>query len=142
MSDHDLPIEPFSRQFCLKSDRSEIEHAQSIILSEIKKRAYDPAGQFGIRLALEEALSNAFKHGNAECSDKTVSLDCQISMEMLFIAIEDQGTGFDPETVPDPTQQENVEIPAGRGLTLMRSFMTTVKILPPGNRVEMTYRKP
>ena len=65
-----------------------------------------------------------------------------IERDVVRLEIEDQGEGFDPESVPDPTEQENVEIPSGRGLKLMRAFMTDVKIFPPGNRVEMKYIRP
>ena len=123
----------------IRNLRQEIEQAQLLILVEIERRDYDHACCFGIRLALEEALSNAFKHGNGDDPEKTVKLECCISPGKVVINIEDQGQGFDPGSVPDPTQQENVEIPAGRGLVLMRSFMTDVRIHPPGNRVEMTY---
>ncbi len=123
----------------IRNLRQEIEQAQLLILVEIERREYDHACCFGIRLALEEALSNAFKHGNGDDPEKTVKLECSISTGKVVINIEDQGQGFDPGSVPDPTQQENVEIPAGRGLVLMRSFMTDVRIHPPGNRVEMTY---
>ena len=123
----------------IRNLRQEIEHTQLLILEEIERRAYGDACCFGIRLALEEALSNAFKHGNGDDPEMTVKLTCSISEGKIVIDVEDQGQGFDPGSVPDPTQQENVEIPAGRGLVLMRSFMTDVLIHPPGNRVEMTY---
>lgn len=131
--------QPFTGTYVIRNLRQEIERAQLLILAEIERRDYDRACCFGIRLALEEALSNAFKHGNGDDPEKTVRLACSISDRKVVIDIEDQGQGFDPGSVPDPTQQENVEIPAGRGLVLMRSFMTVVRIHPPGNRVEMTY---
>ena len=52
------------------------------------------------------------------------------------------GPGFDPSTVPDPTLDQNLEIPSGRGLMLMRAYMTAVTFNPAGNRVTMRYRKP
>ena len=131
--------EPFEHRFVLKNARQEIEQAERAILEAIERLDFGASCSFGIRLALEEALSNAFKHGNQEDPGKTVNLDCRISPGRIEIEVEDQGFGFDPTAVPDPTEQENVEIPAGRGLMLMRSFMTSVTILPPGNRVQMVY---
>ena len=97
---------------------------------------------FAIRLALEEALSNAFKHGNKNDPRKKVELACRVDAQMVEIDIMDEGEGFDPNSVPDPTAEENIEIPAGRGLTLIRAFMTEVEIHPPGNRVRMKYVRP
>ena len=59
----------------------------------------------------------------------------------MDLEIEDEGEGFDPRSVPDPTTVENVEIPSGRGIILMRAFMTDVRFFPPGNRLRMTYRR-
>lgn len=131
--------EPYARRFVLANARGDIEQAERAILDAIERHGYGASCAFGVRIALEEALSNAFKHGNGDDPVKTVTLDCRVDEKCIRIEIEDQGQGFDPGSVPDPTEQENLEIPAGRGLMLMRSFMTEVTIPPPGNRVEMTY---
>ena len=52
------------------------------------------------------------------------------------------GPGFKPDTIPDPTLDENLEIPSGRGLMLIRAYMTSVEFNEPGNRLTMVYRKP
>jgi serine/threonine-protein kinase RsbW len=134
--------EAFSRRFILNDRREDIESAERSLLSAVEQRQYDRASVFAIRLALEEALNNAFRHGNKGDPSKTVRLDCRIEPDTVVIEIEDQGEGFDPHSVPDPTESENVEIPSGRGLTLMRAFMTEVHIFPPGNRVHMKYVRP
>jgi serine/threonine-protein kinase RsbW len=59
----------------------------------------------------------------------------------VAIVVEDEGVGFDPAAVPDPTRPENVDIPSGRGIMLMRAYMTEVEFDPPGNRVRMTFKK-
>jgi serine/threonine-protein kinase RsbW len=56
--------------------------------------------------------------------------------------VEDEGPGFDPATIPDPTEDENLEIPSGRGVMLIKAYMTEVEYVPPGNLLRMTYRKP
>lgn len=122
--------------------REDIEKAQGALLAAIERQQYDPASCFAIRLAVEEALTNAFKHGNKEDPQKTVQLNCRVDAQAVDIDIQDQGAGFDPSTVPDPTEQENIEIPAGRGLLLMRAYMTEVHVHPPGNRVQMRYIRP
>lgn len=92
---------------------------------------------FGIHLAAEEALMNALKHGNQLDTDKQVDVGFFISSESVRIEISDEGEGFDPEDVPDPTDDDNLEIPSGRGLMLMRSFMNEVRFNHDGNGVMM-----
>ena len=60
---------------------------------------------------------------------------CQISAEKVRIIIEDEGTGFRPQDVPDPTEDENLEKPCGRGIMLMRAFLSVVEYNERGNRV-------
>ncbi|MHC5022640.1 MAG: ATP-binding protein [Planctomycetota bacterium] len=134
--------EAFARRSLVHNRREEIDRLQTELLAAVESRGFDESGTFAIRLALEEALSNAFKHGNKDDPAKPVNVSVSIDAGSVVIDIEDQGDGFDPETVPDPTEEENVEIPAGRGLTLMRAFMTNVDIVPPGNRVRMIYERP
>lgn len=132
----------FSGRFVLHNRRQDIERAERSLLEAVEQRRFDRASVFAIRLALEEALTNAFKHGNKNDPEKKVHVECRVDRDSVVIDVEDEGDGFDPQSVPDPTQTENVEIPSGRGLTLMRAFMTEVCIDPPGNRVRMKYVRP
>ena len=95
-----------------------------------------------MRLALEEALTNAVQHGNKNDPERRVTVQCEIGDRETLIDVRDEGEGFDPRSVPDPTAAENIDIPSGRGLMLMRSFMAEVVIHPPGNRVTMRYARP
>jgi serine/threonine-protein kinase RsbW len=92
---------------------------------------------FAIRLALEEALVNAIKHGHKYDPNKEVQLRYHLTPECLLAEIEDQGPGFKPEEVPDPCAPENLERSSGRGLVLMRSYMTWVRFNDSGNCVTM-----
>lgn len=134
--------QPFSGRFDLTSRREDVERIEKAILGAVEARQYDKASCFAIRLALEEAITNAFKHGNKGDESKKVHVDCRVDDDTVSIEIQDEGEGFDPDSVPDPTESENVEIPSGRGLTLMRAFMTEVRIHPPGNKVSMRYVRP
>lgn len=130
------------RRDVLPNRREAIEQAAQDIVQALEAENFDPTAVFAIRLALEEALTNAYKHGNREDPDKTVTLEWNIDPRRVMIEISDEGEGFDPGTVPDPTAEENIEIPSGRGIVLMQSFMTKVEYLPPGNRVRLVYEKP
>ena len=125
------------------NDRDEIERAASAILDRLESLGYSKASIFAIKLAFEEAITNAFKHGHAEIEgDPPVTVDYEIDEREIVIGIEDKGPGFTVEDVPDPTLDENLTIPSGRGLMLIRSYMTEVRHNPSGNRVEMVYRRP
>ncbi|MFK7789261.1 MAG: ATP-binding protein [Phycisphaeraceae bacterium] len=93
---------------------------------------------FAVRLALDEALVNAVKHGNKSDPDKVVQVEFSIDADRIVIQVEDQGPGFVPDELPDPTAEENVGRPHGRGVMLMRAYMTQVAFNKRGNRVILT----
>lgn len=108
-----------------------------LVLGQLATRSWVEHDIFGVHLAMEEALVNAIKHGNRMDESKQVKVRCQMSADHLWIEISDEGPGFDPEEVPDCTADENLEVPSGRGLMLMRSFMSRVEYQGCGNRVVM-----
>jgi serine/threonine-protein kinase RsbW len=79
-----------------------------------------------LRLALEEALINAHKHGHQGDWSKPIQLRYHVNETGVVAEIEDQGCGFDPTQVPDPLAAENLERDHGRGLFLMRAYMSNV----------------
>lgn len=107
------------------------------ILEELEDCGYSERERFGIRLALEEALVNAVKHGNRGDSSKTVFIRCETSEERFTIEIRDEGQGFRRGEVPDPLAPENLERPSGRGVMLMEHYMTWVQYNDAGNCVTM-----
>jgi serine/threonine-protein kinase RsbW len=96
---------------------------------------YGPGDLFTVRLALGEALANALKHGNGGDSTKQVRVNYGITPERVFAEVEDEGSGFDPAAVPDPRARENLERLGGRGLLLMRLYLSWVSYRGRGNRV-------
>jgi len=88
-----------------------------------------------VRLALEEALVNAHKHGNDSDWSQPIKVRYHVGMHGVVAEIADEGPGFDPGQVPDPCAPENLERTSGRGLLLMRSYMTGVCHNEQGNRV-------
>jgi serine/threonine-protein kinase RsbW len=93
---------------------------------------------FCVKLALEEALINAIKHGNQMDRAKKVHIVYRIQRDRFECRISDEGPGFDPSDVPDPTAIENLERPCGRGLMLMRHYMNEVAYNASGNSVSMS----
>jgi serine/threonine-protein kinase RsbW len=92
---------------------------------------------FAMRLALEEAIVNAVEHGHRGDGLKRVGVRYCVSAAEAVVEVEDQGKGFDPSQVPDPTTPENRERTCGRGLFLMRHCMTWVRHNHRGNCVTL-----
>ena len=107
------------------------------IVDQLQRHEWSQRDVFGVHLALEEAVVNAIKHGNGEDPEKKVQVECKISRRRCWILVEDEGPGFNPEEVPDCTLDENLDKPSGRGLKLMRNFMSLIEYNECGNRVVM-----
>jgi serine/threonine-protein kinase RsbW len=108
------------------------------VLRQLEMLHWNERDVFGVHLALEEALVNAIKHGNRCDASKRVHVECRISPRRFFVEVRDEGQGFNPEAVPDCTDEDRLEMPGGRGVLLMRSFMSSVEYNPQGNCVVMT----
>ncbi len=126
----------------LPCDRRQIQALEDEILEAVDRLGYPKASRFAIKLALEEAVTNAFKHGHCDCPDTPIRVGWSVEPAVVRIEIEDFGPGFNPDHVPDPTLDENLANPSGRGLMLMRAYMTSVTHSPRGNRVSMVYERP
>ncbi len=107
------------------------------VLAKARKNHYTKDDIFAIHLALEEAFINAGKHGNKSDPTKTIKIEYQITSEKFDVLITDQGTGFNPDNVPDPRCGKNLYKPSGRGVLLMKSYMDFVEYNKTGNAVRM-----
>jgi serine/threonine-protein kinase RsbW len=121
----------------IPSDTAAGHAVQERIVGLLEERSYPTRDVFSVRLALEEALVNAIKHGNGLDPEKSVRVHCEIHADRVYVEIEDEGPGFTPEEVPDPTLDENIERPSGRGLMLIKSFMTRVDFNDRGNCIRI-----
>ncbi|MFM7844482.1 MAG: ATP-binding protein [Planctomycetota bacterium] len=111
------------------------------LLEQLNWHEWQEHDIFGIHLAMEEAVVNAIKHGNQDDASKFVDVVIRLNKEEVHLQVTDQGDGFVPSEVPDPTDDENLDLPSGRGLMLMRSFMTLVEYNDKGNSVRMEKRR-
>jgi len=127
-----------SADVTIPSDPGEARRIQSEIEQLLVDHQYGEREIFSIKLALEEALVNAIKHGNQMDPSKKVRIVYTIHPDRFDIHIADEGDGFNPEDVPDPTAIENLERPCGRGLMLMRHYMNEVRFNERGNAVSMS----
>lgn len=124
----------------IPSDFQAARLAQQRLLGEIAALGYDEAATFAIKLALEEAVNNAIRHGNHQDASKKVTLIYDVTETCVEITIADEGEGFNPADVPDPRADENLEKPSGRGLMLMRAYMDEVTYNARGNQIHMIKR--
>lgn len=129
-------------------------------------RVFGESERIRIGVALEEALLNAFYHGNLEVSsklreddydqyyslaklrcsqapyaDRKITVHCKFDEVAVEVTITDEGPGFDPSLLPDPRDPENLERPSGRGLLLMKTFLDEVEYNSKGNEVRMIKRR-
>ena len=92
---------------------------------------------FDIHVGFEEALRNAMIHGNKLDPEKKVLVETNMAEGAVIISVEDEGDGFDPATLPDPTLDENLLREGGRGVYLINHLMDEVKYENDGRRVVM-----
>ena len=81
------------------------------IIAAARTHGYGEEDIFALQLSLEEALSNAIRHGNKQYPDKSITIRYYVNRDRIDIYIADEGTGFNPIKVPDPTIAENLESP-------------------------------
>jgi serine/threonine-protein kinase RsbW len=116
------------------------ERAERPLLEEVARFHYTEPATFAIKLAVEEAINNAIKHGNKFDPRKVVKFSYDVGPQRTVVMVADQGDGFDPDALDDPTLDENLEKPTGRGVMLMHAYMDEVQYNAKGNRVRMVKR--
>jgi serine/threonine-protein kinase RsbW len=94
--------------------------------------------EINVEIALREAITNAVLHGNKADPEKRVTICCEFGLGTgASVIVRDEGQGFDPANVVDPTTTENIESDHGRGLYLMRALMEEVHFEQGGTEVHM-----
>lgn len=132
-SELDLKL-PF-KTIVIASDLSEARKPEQAILSAVEAAGFDSEAVFAIKLTFEEAITNAIKHGNRCDKSKNVTVRYFVDRQQAVILVRDEGPGFDPGAVPDPTSEERLALPSGRGLLLMRAYMDHLDYLQNGREV-------
>ncbi len=128
-------------ELVIQSELGAAQAAEERILSAVEERGYRAEAAFAIRLSLEEALTNAIKHGNKNDPSKHITLRYAVDDRRTVIRVADEGAGFDPNRIPDPTAPNRLSMPNGRGIMLMRAYMDEVHYNRKGNEVRLVKRK-
>jgi serine/threonine-protein kinase RsbW len=128
----------------LPSDLRIIEAAVTYLVDRCRSYAFaGPRLSLNFRVGITEALANAVLYGNEGDPGKHVRVEVSIDRSRVALRVEDEGSGFDPGSVPDPTLPENLDRSGGRGLFLIRELMDEVEFSDRGNSVRLVlHREP
>ncbi len=121
----------------IASDTKAARQVLDEMLAQLEAQHWQQRDIFAVHLATEEALVNAICHGNESDVAKNVHVVCRLSGDRIRIEIGDEGGGFDPAALPDPTEGDQLHVPCGRGVMLMKAFMSRVEFNEHGNVVVM-----
>jgi serine/threonine-protein kinase RsbW len=111
----------------LESSIDSIARAADVAAQVVRRFGFNEEAAFGIDMAVREAVTNAVLHGNKRDESKTVEVTFRGSPQVIEITVRDQGQGFNPGDVPDPTDPQNLMKANGRGLLFMRTFMDEIE---------------
>ena len=131
-------------ELSLPSRLETIEKAAATAVEVARRQGFGEDALFGIDMAVREAVTNAVLHGNARDASKPVEINFANQGAALVITIRDRGEGFDPQSLPDPTAEQNLLKASGRGILFMRNFMDEVaweRHARGGTVVRMTKKK-
>jgi serine/threonine-protein kinase RsbW len=126
----------------LPSDLRVIEAAVTYLVARC--RAFSFGGSrlnLNFRVGVTEALANAILYGNEGDARRSIRVEVSIDDTRVELHVVDEGSGFDPDAVPDPTKPENLERSGGRGLFLIRKLMDEVEYNERGNAVRLLLRR-
>jgi len=110
---------------------------ERLILEAVEKHGFSNDATFAIRLGLEEALTNAIKHGNAGDPSKKITVKYYVGPDQFIVCIEDEGPGFRPARVPDCTDDARIGLPDGRGIMLMEAYLDDIRYSERGNKIRL-----
>ena len=110
------------KNIIIESKRTEIQRIEKILEEINSEFKLEEEKLVNYQIAISEALVNAIIHGNKEANEKRVFVTFTFDENRLTAKIKDEGTGFDPESIPDPTNDDNLLKEHGRGLFIMKSL--------------------
>ena len=133
--------QPLAHQVAIPSNLHAARCIEEQLLGITEGFGYSEESAFAIRLALEEAIVNAHKHGNGGDPSKTITISYDINEHRAIIRVRDEGKGFEPATIPDPTAPDRISLPTGRGIMLMHAYLDDVLYNEQGNEVQLVKEK-
>lgn len=135
-----MAFDEMIKSFEIASEITSLRVVEKAIDDVSAELGINPESYGKILVCTMEAVNNAIMHGNKADKGKMVRIEITPNKEGLIISIEDQGSGFKPDEVPDPTTAENVEKLSGRGIFLMSRLADGIEFNDRGNRVTMKFK--
>lgn len=127
-------------QFSFLSSPVEVDRVQPFVDELAQRYQLSPDTQGNILITLTEAVTNAIIHGNGCDCKKKVSVSLLRHSDALEVRVSDQGIGFDPNKVPDPTTDECLDKCGGRGIFLMKQLSDECRFMQNGRTVAMRFK--
>ena len=123
----------------IQSDPAVLPQVEEFIEKAVKDSNIEKSELNNLMMAVNEATTNGMLHGNKADINKKVIITLAINNKQVKVTIKDQGNGFDPSKVPDPTTPENIFKRSGRGLFIMKTCMSEVdyKFTPDGTELSL-----
>jgi serine/threonine-protein kinase RsbW len=123
-----------------RSELSELEHLPPFLEEVENTFTMSDDVKARLMLVLSEALTNAILHGNKLEPDKLAKVEVWTeNNEKLCVKVEDEGSGFEPDKLPDPLKEDNLLKPSGRGVYLMREYADSVSYNDKGNILQISF---
>lgn len=122
----------------IDNDAHKLKEVSGSLMDKLKSKGVAEDIVFDVHVAFEEALRNAMVHGNKEHPRKKVVVETEVTDSEVILKVEDEGEGFDPGEIPNPTVGDNVLKESGRGVFLIKHLMDKVEYLNSGRKVIMT----
>ena len=126
----------WTKEYTFPSDMGTAHSLIEDVMGLVRTDGWNDKDLFAIELVLEEVLTNAVKHGNHSDPSKSVRFDCKLSRNKFYARVEDEGSGFDPHALADPREPANQMVASGRGILLVKHFVTNIEWNDRGNIVE------
>lgn len=124
----------------LTSKPGNVSEVEPFVEQLVNRYNLSPDKQCNILISLTEAVTNAIVHGNCKEENKTVRVKSRKDRDCIAVRVTDEGTGFDFESIPDPTSPENICKCGGRGVFLMRQLSDKIRFYDNGSTVEMRFK--
>jgi len=130
----------YRKMLTIHSHPNNVLEVETYLKSVIQHFSIEESRYPDMLISLTEAVNNAIIHGNKEDEKKVVQIDCELQNQGLSFRVSDQGSGFNPDEVPDPRQEGRIECCGGRGVLIMSTLADELSFQNNGSTVEMYFK--
>ena len=124
----------------IKSSPNQIKSIETYVTALRSSCKFSQEVHDNILISLTEAVNNAIIHGNQKDENKFVKVNCIERQHKVILRISDEGRGFNPHEVADPTLPQNLDCCGGRGVFIMKELSDKINFLDSGRTVELHFK--